>query len=80
MITTETCIRVYSEMNPWIDFCIIIYKEDFALIAKSIINKAYNDWFDADHNETLSDFISSRLTEYGINHDIYFAPENEDET
>ena len=30
MIQTKTCINVYSDMNTWIDFCIVIGAyEDF---------------------------------------------------
>ena len=44
MIQTKTCINVYSDMNTWIDFCIVIGAyEDFTK-AEEIVQKAINDW------------------------------------
>ena len=28
MVRTKTCINIYSEMNPWIDFCIVLENEN----------------------------------------------------
>ena len=45
MVRTKTCINVYSEMNPWIDFCIVLENENNILDAKEIIEQAYDSWF-----------------------------------
>ena len=47
MVRTKTCINVYSEMNPWIDFCIVISDEKDITDAKEIIEQAYDSWFSA---------------------------------
>ena len=47
MVRTKTCINVYSEMNPWIDFCIVISGEKDITDAKEIIEQAYDSWFSA---------------------------------
>lgn len=44
MVQTTNCINVYSEMNTWLDFCIVITNhEDFAK-AEEIVRKAHDDW------------------------------------
>lgn len=42
MVRTKTCINVYSEMNLWIDFCIVLENENNILDAKEIIEQAYD--------------------------------------
>ena len=74
MIQTKTCINVYSEMNPWIDFCIVISDEKDITDAKEIIEQAYDSWFSAKNqtDEPIMKYISRRLTEVCIWHEIYF--------
>lgn len=80
MTCTKTCINVYSEFNPWIDFCIVFEDERKIKIANEIINQAYSEWFSAENNadETIADYISRRLTEVCLEHDIYFKDQEEE--
>lgn len=79
MVQTKTCINVWSDMNTWIDFCIVISDyEDFAK-AEEIVNKAYSDWWDDDTCEPIADFIGGKLTENGIDFEIYFKEEKAEE-
>jgi hypothetical protein len=68
-------------MNTWIDFCIITENEKDMDRAKEIAKAAYNDWWEAEDTqfEPIADYIGSRLYEKGIEFDIYFKNESEDE-
>lgn len=73
-------INVWSDMNPWIDF-IIVPHHDFEK-AEGIIEKAYNDWWDskeADYDIPIAEYIGVKLLCNGIQYDIYFNNESEDE-
>ena len=79
MIQTKTCINVYSDMNTWIDFCIVIgVYEDFAK-AEEIVQKAYNDWWELpdEQFEPIADYISRCLMENEIEFEIYFKDAKE---
>ena len=39
MIQTKTCINVYSDMNTWIDFCIVIGAYEDFIKAEKIVQK-----------------------------------------
>lgn len=74
MIQRESCIHVFSDLNPWIDFCILV-SEDAENIAEKIINDAYNDWFECPFNDItdpIADYIGNRLQEKGIEYTMYF--------
>ena len=80
MIQTKTCINVYSDMNTWIDFCIVIgVYEDFTK-AEEIVQKAYDDWWELPDAqfEPLADWVSRCLKENDIEFGIYFKNEEED--
>lgn len=78
-IRTVNCINVYSDMNTWIDFCIIVNDEDDIDKAKEIIDKAYDDWWELEDAsfEPIADWISRNLKEANIDFDIYFKEEKE---
>ena len=72
MIQTKTCINVYSDMNTWIDFCILVSDTDFNK-AMEITAKAYDDWWDseeADSDIPIAEYIGMKLTENNIEFDI----------
>lgn len=37
MVRTEICIHVYSEMNNWIDFCIVLVDEKILIMQKKLL-------------------------------------------
>ena len=79
MLETKTCINVYSDMNPWIDFCIVIGAyEDFTK-AEEIVQTAYDEWFENESDEPIAEFISQCLKENDIDHEIFFKAEESDE-
>ena len=81
MVRTKTCINVYSEMNPWIDFCIVLTDEKDIPDAKEIIEQAYGSWFSAKKqtDEPIMEYISRRLTEVCIKYEIYFTCKEEED-
>ena len=44
MIQKRNCILVYSDMNTWIDFCILVSDKYFNK-AMEVTAKAYDDWW-----------------------------------
>ena len=79
MVQKRNCILIYSDMNTWIDFCILVSDKDFNK-AKEVIEKAYDDWWtlpDAEF-EPIADWVSDKLKENGIEFEIYFKYEEEE--
>lgn len=78
MIETKTCINVWSDMNTWINFCILV-ENDFEK-AEEIVKKAYDDWWELDDAqfESLGDYVSRCLYENGIEFEIYFKDVEEE--
>lgn len=81
MVRTKTCINVYSEMNPWIDFCIVLENENDISDAREIIEQSYDSWFSAKNqtDEPIMEYISRRLNEVCIWHEIYFTDKEEED-
>ena len=80
MVETKTCINVWSDMNTWIDFCVIVSDSDLEY-AKTSVQQAYDNWWtipDAQF-ETLADYVSRYLYENGIEFKIYFKDESKEE-
>ena len=81
MVRTKTCINIYSEMNPWIDFCIVLENENDISNAREIIEQSYDSWFSAKNqtDEPIMEYISRRLNEVCIWHEIYFTDKEEED-
>ena len=81
MIQKQNCILIYSDMNTWIDFCILVSDKDFNK-AKEVIEKAYDDWWTVPDTEfePIGDWVSDKLKENGIEFEIYFKYEEEEES
>lgn len=80
LIVERKCINVWSDMNTWIDFCILVSEPDFE-VARAIIEKAYNEWWELPDAqfEPLADCMGICLKECGIEYEIYFKEEDEEE-
>lgn len=81
MVKVRTCIKVCSEDNPWIDFCVVLEDEKDISNAKEIVEQAYDEWFASDNqtDEPITEYISRRLTEICIEHEIYFSGKDEED-
>ena len=81
MVQKRNCILVYSDMNTWIDFCILVSDEDFNK-AMEVTTKAYDDWWDSEETDfdiPIAEYICMKLTENNIESEIYFKNEEEDD-
>ncbi len=79
MIQSGSCISVYSEMNPWIDFVVVIGAYCNFADAEEIVTRAYHDWWNNESDLPIADYIGSKLEENEIAYDIYFKNEEEDD-
>jgi hypothetical protein len=79
MIERKQCISVWSDMNTWLDFCIMVSESDLQK-AEEIIRKAYDEWWDLPdiQFEPLADWICRNLNRNEIEYDIYFKDEKEE--
>ena len=79
MSEIRNAIILRSELNPWINICIIpCTYEDFGKV-QYFAEKAYDDWFDEDTAETIVDYIKRKLNDYECGFEIYYASEDEEE-
>ena len=80
MVDVRTCIKACSDDNPWIDFCIVLENEKDVTEAKEIIEQAYEEWFSSDNATDLpiAEYISNKLTDACIWHEIYFYSTEEE--
>lgn len=81
MLNVRICINVFSTENPWIDFCIALQDENDFPDAMKIIKQAYDEWFSSDNATDLpiADYISGKLIDASIWHDIYFLGKEEED-
>ena len=81
MIQTKTCINVYSDMNTWIDFCIVIGAYEDLTKAEEIVQKAYDDWWELPDAQFLpiAEYIGNCLEDNGIKFEMYYSNEEEDD-
>ena len=74
MVQTASGFHIYSDLNTWIDFMIVIDAyEDFTM-AEEIIREAEETyWTDKDaESETMADWIGNKLIENNISFEIFF--------
>ena len=77
MSEVRSAIILRSELNPWIDFCIIPSPyEDFGKV-QAIAEEAYYDWFDKDTDEPIGNYIQRKLDEGLCNYDMYYLMNEE---
>lgn len=76
MSEVRAAIILQSDLNTWIDFCIVPYA-DF-LKVKEVAEKAYDDWFNDDTDEPIGNYIKRKLDEEELSYEIYYSEEEED--
>lgn len=81
VMDVRTCIKVCSNDNPWIDFCIVLENEKDVMEANETIEQAYEEWFSSDNATDLpiADYISDKLSDVCIEHEIYFTGKEEED-
>ena len=72
MVKVTKCINVYSDMNTFDDFCIIVSDNVFEK-AEDIVCKAYIDWWELSdvEFEPILDYVCRCLDNDNIEYDIY---------
>lgn len=79
MTIATSAIILRSELNPWIDICIVPDPyEDFNKV-KDLVEQAWDDWWDNDNDEPIGDYIKRTLDDAGRCYDIYYANVEEEE-
>ena len=80
MIEVKSVINVWSDMNTWIDFCVIVPSDELD-IAKAVVQSAYDDWWNLEglQCETIGDYIDRCLYRTGIEYEMYFKNEEDSE-
>ncbi len=79
MIEERNCITILSEMNPWIRLCVVVEPYEDFLKVKDIVSKSYDEWFNIDTDEPISDFIKRKLDEEKLSYEMFIGDFNEDE-
>ena len=71
MIKPTTCIIINSELNKWIDICIV--PEEYVNFeeVEAIAIKAYDEWFEIDPDTTISEYIYYELKDQGLDCNVY---------
>ena len=72
MVKVTKCINVYSDMNTFDDFCIIVSDNEVEK-AEDIVCKAYIDWWELSdvEFEPILDYVRRCLDKNNIEYDIY---------
>lgn len=71
MIGAVCGIRVFSEMNPEMDFIIVPHEEQLLSDIQPIISEAYETWWQEDPCEPIGSYIVSVLAERGYDVDLF---------
>jgi len=79
MIIETRAILLQSEFNPWINICITVHESENFLKVKNIASFAYDEWFNLDTDECISDYIKRKLDEAECNYEMFLGDFNEDE-
>lgn len=72
----DTCIRIRSEMNEWMD-CIFIVSEEDAVRAEKVLQEARDSYWEDDDGWCCGDYLEDKMIKAGIAFDSYYA-ESED--
>lgn len=81
MVQPTSGFHVYSDLNTWIDFMIVIGSYEDFTEAEEIIKKAEDTyWTDEDaESETMADWIGRKLEDNDISFEIFFKDEEEED-
>lgn len=79
MLEKKDCIWIKSEMNNWINICILVHKKEDVEKIHQASEKAYDEWFNIDTDEPITDYIQRKLNEENFEFEILTGPFNDDE-
>ena len=67
----KAVIRWYSTENPWMDFVVIVDKDD-ASRSSELIDDAIVSWWEDDNGFAYGDVVENALADAGIDYDIHY--------
>lgn len=74
-VEESSCIILSSEMNEWINICVVVpFGIDF-LTVEEVASEAFEDWFDAETDEPIGDYIDRILKENDLECVLYYKPD-----
>lgn len=79
MIEERSAIVIHSELNEWINICIVVEPYEDFMKVKEIASNAYDKWWDSDTTECIGDYIKCKLDEAGCGYEMFLGDFNEDE-
>lgn len=82
MVEKKLAINVYSGLNPWIDFVILVTSKHEIESVEQVIEKWYTEWFEGSEkveDMPLIEYIEYMLGLMGIEYEIYMKPDNDEE-
>lgn len=68
----DTCIRIRSEMNEWMD-CIFIVSEEDAARAEKVLQEAWDSYWEDGDGWCYGNYLEDKLIKAGIAFDSYYA-------
>ena len=71
MIKNTSCIVIRSELNSWIDLCIIPEEYVNFEVVEAIAIKAFDEWFEIDPDCTITEYIYYELKDQGLDCEVY---------
>ena len=71
------CIRVRGCTNEWMD-CLFLVDEKDKAKAVEILAQAWDDLWEEGEDRCYGDLLGARLTEAGIQFDVYYAETKEE--
>lgn len=79
VVNKTSCIIIRSEMNSWIDICIVPDLYVSLEEVEEIAIKAYDEWFKIDPDVTITEYIYYALKEQNLDCDVYINIINDEE-
>lgn len=68
----DTCIRICSEMNEWMD-CIFIVSEEDAVRAEEVLQEAWDSYWEDGDGWRYGNYLEDKLIKAGIAFTSYYA-------
>ena len=75
-LLNDRCIRVYSEMNEWME-CIFIVSAEDAERAEKVLQEAWDSYWEDGGGWCYGDYLSYKMIKAGISFDVYYADSEE---
>ena len=73
-LLNDRCIRVYSEMNEWMD-CIFIVSAEDAERAEKVLQEAWDSYWEDGDGWCYGNYLSDKMIKARISFDVYYRSE-----